>query len=194
VFRRPQRTYSLFHLVAPIWDHSPEKNAGKFLVTRKCKVMRAKSHHSLKSPLCSCVRTVGRVLEAGGVATESYGSGGRVELASGVVKERGLTSGRVEAAPSVAKERENTVGSVVLAARVAKERLTTGGCVVGAACHAKERLKPDGRVTGAASCEVEKRIVALSGVEAGIAAVWWRENRLRSWQKRKAAQRKDDET
>jgi hypothetical protein len=51
----------------------------------------------------------------------------------------------------------------------------------------------NGRVT-AAVYEVEERVVALSGVTAGIASVRRRANRLRSGQKRKAAERKDNET
>ena len=47
-----------------------------------------------------------------------------------------------------------------------------------------ERRRTGGRVVSAGG-EAKESVVSLSGVEAGIASVWWRGNRLRRRRKRK---------
>ena len=47
-----------------------------------------------------------------------------------------------------------------------------------------ERSSTGGRVVSAGG-EAKESVVSLSGVEAGIASVWWRGNRLRRRRKRK---------
>ena len=98
-------------------------------------------------------------------------TGGCVLDAGGVVQERIKTGGRVVAAGSVEKERSSTGGGVAVAVCIAIERIKTTGCIADA------------------GGEAEKRIIALSGVGAGIAAVRRRANCARYWRKRKADER-----
>ena len=61
-----------------------------------------------------------------------------------------------------------------------------------AGCEAKERRITGGRVV-AAGCEAVEGKITLSGVEAGIASVWCRGNRLRRRRKRKPGEGEADE-
>ena len=79
--------------------------------------------------MCCYSCTVGRVVEAGGVAVERTPPGGRV-LAAGCV----------------AGERKCTVGRIAVASGVVLERIKTGGRVVAAGCVARERKRTVGRV------------------------------------------------
>ena len=103
-----------------------------------------------------------------------------------------MAGGGVVVAVCVARERKNTGGRVAVAASIAFQRFKTVGRVVAAGGVAKKRVKTGGRVGGTGG-EAEESILALSGVVAGIASVWWWVNRLDSRRKPKAAERGDDE-
>src|SRR6266542_6873254 len=112
----------------------------------------------------------GRVVAAGGVATERTNTGGRVEVAYGVVMERTNTVGRVVFAAGVAKERLITVGHVKPAGGVAIERSKTSGRVEFAFGIVIERRITVGSVV-VADCVVRQRISASGTIEkpAGVA-------------------------
>ncbi len=78
----------------------------------------------------------------------------------------------------------NLSASLPVAERAHQNRWPCGEAV----CVAIERIKTDGRVE-AAGCEVEERIVTLSGVLICIASVRCWDNRLRCGRKPKAGER-----
>src|SRR5205807_8472597 len=87
----------------------------------------------------------------------------------------------------VGRERVHCGGgvvSVVCRGCEVNERISTVGRVVFAGCDAKERTITGGRVA-VPGCEAVEGKITLSGVEAGIASVWCRGNRLRRRRKRK---------
>ena len=112
---------------------------------------------------------------------------------NGVVLERSSTVGRVEVASHVVFERLKTVARVVEAGGVVQEHSKTGGRVVAAGCVAGERIKTDSRAL--AGCQVQKRIITLGGIAAGIASVRCRNNpeSSRGRRKCKRTKRKRDE-
>src|SRR5437762_3260683 len=92
--------------------------------------------------------------------------------------------GDVAPADCVASKRSPTVGRVEVGGCAVTERQKTGGRVAGAGCVGIERRRTGGRVVSAGG-EAKESVVTLSGVEAGIASVWCRGNRLRRRRKRK---------
>src|SRR4029077_1172652 len=116
----------------------------------------------------------GRVCPAGGVTPERFKTVGRV-CPAGVLKERSPPGGRVRATAYVVKKRIKT-----------DRRIVVTGCVV------VERFKPIGGVIDARR-DAEKRILTLSCVEAGIASVRRRADRLCHLRKRKARKHERNE-
>ena len=88
----------------------------------------------------------------------------------------------------VVEEGINTDGSVFVPVSVATERRNTDGRDAAAYCIAKECLSTYCRVA-AAGCEAEESIIALGGVEAGIASVGWWLNGPRCGREREAGKR-----
>src|SRR5947207_2877408 len=108
--------------------------------------------------------------------------------ASGVNKKRCSPCGRVFTAGCVVTERPKTGGRVGGAGPVGKERIRTDGSVMVAGCIGEECLSTYCRVA-AAGCEAEESIIALGGVEAGIASVGWWLNGPRCGREREAGKR-----
>src|SRR5262249_15095051 len=142
----------------------------------------------------------GCVVASGGVGSERIPTSGRVGAAAGIVHQREVTACRVIGTGVVKDERIGSKGGVLCAARIEQEcchahcrigahmvkgQYTTANTGIETASRSQKERAPTKCGVSSSGGERSKRVASFRCGEVGIAAVRWRTDRPRSWQKRK---------